>query len=421
MKTVALIAALLLAPETHTGTLKTAHFTIRYRPGSRAGASVERTAAMAERELAHICKVLEIENDGQYVLRLYDGLPELHAITKTSGNAGFSAVDTMHIPYDNDQTRLHEMVHVVAYRLPKTGEEPRSLFFAEGLANAILVHVHGVPVHAVAKFARKHKRLPKLAVMTGGDFYAWISRTRRGDAYDIAASWILYLLDTHGAAKVKRYYTGTPAQDAFGEPLAKLERAWHKALDAFVLRPEVETLLKKRGGEAAAFDVYPLTADARLPKELLGKPSDWKDITGQKLKGDGWTRGPEGISGKSADANWVTCTLGTAKYKNCAVRAKVKATAVGVQLRLGPKFQGMFTNAGAFVFGASFVAGNREEKFAGGREIDLLVVRRNGNMEVWVDGFLLVKGKADAGKALAGIGVAGGTATFREVRVRKLK
>jgi len=418
---VLLLLALVMLPETHTGSLATEHFTVRYRPGSRAGAAAERTGEMAERELALICRTLGIPIAGAFELYLYDDVAELHAITETKGNAGFSSVNKVHIPFDNDQTRLHEMVHVVAYRLPKSGEEARSMFFAEGLANAVLVYVHGVHVHAVASFSKKRSRLPSLAMMTGGSFYEWMGRSGRSDAYDLAASWFRYLLDTHGARRVVRYYTGTPAAEAFGAPLTKLERGWHAALDAYTLRPEVETLLRRRAGEAAAFDVFALDPFSRLPEDVRGKPGDWKELTGHKLRGKGFTQKGGVVTGRSDTPDWTWCELGSKKYKNCVLRAKVKAQGVGVQLRLGPKFQAMFTNAGAFVWGASYVNGNRAERFAPDREIHLVVVRRDGAMQIFVDGFLVVEGKADATAALPGLGVAQGTATFTEVFVRKLK
>ncbi len=178
------------SPEkTHTGSITTKHFDVLYRPNSRAGASAERTAAMAERELENICTALKIDNDGRYKLYLYDGVGELLAITKTQGNSGFSSDDAMHIPFDNDQTRFHEMVHVVAHRMPKTGKEPRNMFFVEGLANALLEYVHGNNVHAIAKFAKKNKRLPKLNEMTSQpDFYQWMRGRPKLNAYDVAAS-----------------------------------------------------------------------------------------------------------------------------------------------------------------------------------------------------------------------------------------
>src|SRR5688572_7594431 len=90
------------------GVEKTEHFTIRFRPGSRAAAAVDRIAVMAEREFATIAKALDLKPEGGLELHLYDDLAELVAVTRTRGNAGFSAGNTSHVPYDNDQTRFHE-------------------------------------------------------------------------------------------------------------------------------------------------------------------------------------------------------------------------------------------------------------------------------------------------------------------------
>ncbi|MHC4491270.1 MAG: hypothetical protein ACYTDU_06570, partial [Planctomycetota bacterium] len=267
-----LLAAVTLAgPEaTHTASVETKHFRIHYRPGSRAGASVDRAAVMAERDLERICAQLELPVDGSFRLYLYDGVPELRAITGRTGVGGYSAFDTSHVPFDNDQTRFHEMVHVVAYRMPKSGEEARGYFHFDGLANALLKFVDGVHVHAVATFYRRRKRLPALREMTGGNFYAWLAKHPGFFGYDVAASWMRFLLDTYGVKKSKRYYTGTPAREAFGSPPGKLEAAWHKMLDGYGLRPEVETLLRRRHKERVNFDRFPLTIEERLPGEILG-------------------------------------------------------------------------------------------------------------------------------------------------------
>src|SRR5262245_24408607 len=103
--------------KTLTGVESTEHFEIRFRPGSRAGAEVERIASVAERDLERITTLLAVENDGHYRLHLYDDVPELQAITRNDRVGGYSSGSDVHIPYDSDQTRFHELVHVVVYRV----------------------------------------------------------------------------------------------------------------------------------------------------------------------------------------------------------------------------------------------------------------------------------------------------------------
>lgn len=413
-----LMAAAAADPEkVLTGVLTSKNFEIRYRPGSRAGAYADRVAAMAERELARIFSQLGTRPQGSFKLFLYDDVPELLVITKTSGNAGFSVPGASHIPFDNDQTRYHEMVHIVAERLPRSGDEPRSLFFAEGLANALLEHVHGVHVHAVASFYRQRKMLPPLAEMTGAkDFYAWLRAHPGFNAYDVAASWLRHLFDTYGPRKVVRYYTGTPAKKAFGKDLAKLEASWHRVLDAYELRPEVEMLLRERAGEKVTF----------LLGDVLGKPSDWEDLGAAALRPkepDKWSRKDGVVQGRSETQQWSWCELGTKKYGNCAVRATIHAEAgcLGVQLRLGEKFQAMLVQAGTFVWREKPTAHNPKVRLLDGKEIDFLLVRRGGVMEVWLDSVRVLSGRAGADAAPVGLGVAGGSAAFRSVRVRALR
>lgn len=314
-----------------TASAKTAHFRIFYRPGSRAGAAVDRVAVLAERELARICSQLGVEIGGSLKLYLYDDLEELARVTGVKGTGGYSAGDASHIPFDNDQTRYHEMVHIVAFNLlPKVGKEKRNLFFAEGLANACLEFVHGVPVHAVAKYYRSKGVLPSLQEMTGPlDFYAWL-RARAGfNAYDVAGSYMRFLLDRYGPARTTRFYTGVSAKSAFGVRETELETQWHGALDQFVMRPELAELLHERHkGSVAQLEAR--ARPAGLPKDILGKASEWRSLVGEKLVPDGgarWRRQGRAIIGTSKAAKWSVCELGTKTYGDCVVRATIETSA----------------------------------------------------------------------------------------------
>ncbi|MHC4550297.1 MAG: hypothetical protein ACYTEZ_16120 [Planctomycetota bacterium] len=388
---------------------------------------MDRTAVVAERDLKRICALLDIPVTGTFKIYLYDGVPELAAITRTTGNAGFSAGDASHIPYDNDQTRFHELVHVVAHRLPKSGAEPRSLFFADGLANALLEFVHGVHVHAVASFYRRRRQLPALEQMTAADFYAWLRDHPGFNAYDVAASWIRFLLDAHGIQSVKRYYTGTPAKEAFGVPRAKLETAWHRLLDGYALRPEVETLLRQRHGEAVRFRRYPLAPEERLPPEVRGRPEEWQDLADARLRPQDpaeWSREQKVLRGRRKLPTWSWCELGTRKYSHCAVRAVVVADTgtLGVALRVGETVQALLVLNGVFHYRRDqSVKWNLAEKLRPQRKIHFVLVRKGGAMEVWLDGFRVLTSRTDKKAAPVAVGVAGGSARFEKVAVRAFR
>jgi hypothetical protein len=412
---------------THTGLLKTAHFDVRYRPGSRSGAAAERDGMMAERDLADICRRLEFEPDGRFTAYLYDDSAELQAITGNKGAGAFSAGRDTHLPFGDDQTRYHELVHLVAACLPKSGDDVRGMFLVEGLANALLECVHGVHVHNVARFYRKRKELPALKTFLGKDFYAWQRAHPAFNAYDVAGSFVLHLLEAHGVAAVKRYYTGTPAKEAFGAPETALEKAWHERLDDASLCPEVEMLLRRRAGEAVRFEVYELDPDKRIPAEILGEPRDWKALAGEKLRprdGTDWTKDGDALAATGEGNAWHVCELGSRKYRDCAVRALIKTENIrgGVQLQLGEGCCAMLVANGVFVYrNGSGTAMSNARRVPGTGEVDLMLVRRGGRVEVWVDGFRLVEGAVDEDPARIGIGFHSGTARFENVRVRVLK
>lgn len=408
-----------------SGRWKSPRLELRYRPGSRAAADVERTAAAAERDLDRIAKELDVEVKGPLRLWMYDDVPELAAITGTSGNGGYSAADGSHVPYDNDQTRIHELVHLVAASWPATGKEPRTLFHAEGLANAVLGFVHGVHVHAVAAFERREKRLPPLAEMAGApDFYAWLAAHPGLDAYDLAASWYRWLLDRHGAARTRRYYGGVGAKEAFGADPVALEKGWHAALDAYALRPEVETLLRQRRGEAAAFEPYV----RGLPAELLRRPSDWTSLETAVMvadPADAWTRAGGAFTGTdpAGRAAWAFCELGEPIEGDCVVHATVRmAKPCPIELRLGAANRGLLVQS-IFLYKdeTPLASAGGVSIYPDRKEADFHLVRRGDTIDLWIDGVKVLTAQGSSAPARPGIGVNGGTATFTDVRMRRLR
>jgi len=425
---VLLLAAVLPAQASPlTSSAKTEHFEVFYRPESRAGAAVDRVAALAERELERICGQLGVEVSGSFELHLYDSVEELTKITGVKGSAGFSSGNASHIPFGNDQTRYHEMVHIVAYNLlEKSGEEARNLFFAEGLANACLEFVHGVPVHAVAKYYRDLKVLPSLAEMTRPlDFYAWLRARSSFNAYDVAGSYMLFLLQEYGAEKTTRYYSGATAKDALGVGEKQVERLWHEALDRFEMRAELAALMRKRH-EGSASMLLSLRRPAGLPAELLGKPEEWRSLNDENLRPDKngkWGRTDGGIVGKNRTNKWSVCELGVTKFADCVVRATIHTEqSTPIQIRLGRDNQAMLVN-GTFLY-----RGDRAIEFAQApsmnvdrKKTDLVLVRRKGKMEIWVDGRLAISNTVGEDVASpVGIAIHRGGARFENVRVRKL-
>lgn len=224
--------------QTLTASEHTAHLDVFYRPDSVAAMHGKRIAVAAEGELARICAQLEVANDVRYTLFLFDDGKDLAEKTGVSDTGGFSTYRTSCLIYGDGPARIHEMVHLVA--AAKIPGKARNMFPVEGLANALLDAVPNWDVHAIAKHYRATGRLPRLTEMTEAtDFYAWLGKQGNLNVYDIAGSWMRFLLDTQGVAKTKRFYGGETAEKAFDASLEILEKSWHAALEAYEPPPEI--------------------------------------------------------------------------------------------------------------------------------------------------------------------------------------
>lgn len=398
----------------------TRHYAIRYRPGSKAGAAVDRIAWCVEEEYRRISDTLDlkgrVDERTPFYLFLYDDLEELTKVTATGGNAGFSAARESHVPYDNDQTRLHEMVHVVMAAVKEAGPEPRNMFFVEGIANAVLRFVHGVPVHAVAAYERKRGTLPPLATLGAGDFYDFLRKNPGFDGYDVGGSFMLFLLDRYGPRKTVDFYKGKPAQRSLGAPLDEVEAAWLAFLDSYAVRPELWKLLKERRGDV---DDQPLT-DA-----ILGDAKDWLPFADDLATSQAFRRAGGEVEGECASGgDWALCEAESRRYRHCMVRATIRAEGAcyGVQLHVGRQFQAMVLGTGSFIYfqGTGGVAFTDLVKLGHDQAIDLLLVVRDGAQEVWIDGKKKLESRMPSAEGAIGIGVVGGKARFTALKVRPL-
>ncbi len=400
---------------------RTAHFAIRCRPGSRAEASLDRVALLVEGDLARILRELGLKEFPHTIeLFLYDDERELQAITGVPAS-GYSVPLASHVPHDNDQTRVHELVHVVAEKFAERGPERRNLFMAEGLANAVLRFVHGVHVDAVAAFHRRRGDLPRLAeVLEVEDFYAWLRLHPHFNGYDVAGSWLRFLLDTQRAESVRRYYRGVTAKDAFGKPLDKLEAEWHARLDRVVLRPGTQALLQQRHGRTAA-ERNP--AEATLAAALGEGSVVWRWATDADLQpgGPGRFTGTDDdrvllLDGVKNRGDWCVATFGE-DLGDAIVRATIEPLdgCFGIRIDLGDDCQALLLrDQGAFVYTKQGGVGHVAMAVPKG-PVQLVLRRRGSRASVWVDGKLAVEGEVGTTAARLGVGCVGGPARARGV------
>jgi hypothetical protein len=431
MSALALLSMTALAADpdkTHTGKLETSNYTIRYRPGSRAAASAGKWASLAERLHERIATQLDFRPEQRFSIFLYDSVAELQTINGNAGG-GFSVPLNAHIPHDNEQTAYHELVHLFTERFPKAGDEHRNRCWPDGIANACLTYVHDVHVHAVARYYLDAKKLPKLAEMMGApNFYTWVEKHPGINAYDVAASFFRFLLDTEDIAKIRKYYAGMAPKDAFGKTQKDLEKAWLAVVASHPMTEEVETLLRRRHGEKAEFTHFESDPEKRLPADVRGEAKQWKSLMGGPYHPDVedvWKPSDAKIAGDDAQGGrWVVCELGKRKLKDCVIQARFRVTRFcgAVQIRLGDGCQGMFVQNGAFIYrGETSAAQNGEFKFASTGEVHVTLVRRGANATLYIDGIEAVTAKCDKAPARVGVGFSGGGVDITDVKVRALK
>ncbi len=280
-----------------TDSLRTNHLVLRFRPSGNAAKNSGPIGVLVERELARICAALEVENDQTYTLFLFENSRDFHASTKIPEPvAGFASRGAAFVVFDDEQAMIHELVHLVAHA--KIGDST-SPIKTEGLANALLEYSHGVQVHAWAKYYRVTGQLPTLAVLLGRrDLSVKGNAVGYLNVYDIAASWMRFVMERYGAAGLKQYYLEADPQKIFGTPVASVEQEWFAMLDSYRLRPEVSALLDTRHGISGA-DGLVLNAGESITLTVHAKQTPDKIPTGTSARFQ-WSKDGEEILGATA-------------------------------------------------------------------------------------------------------------------------
>ncbi|MEO6567194.1 MAG: hypothetical protein ABIO94_00405 [Opitutaceae bacterium] len=248
-----------------SGSSRTAHFELWFRPGSQAAANVPRLAELLERELQRISNLLELKPEGQHTFFVFDNSQELKATTRENRYGAFVLDGVGYVTADIDSALIHELVHLIAAKIGVRA----NAFVVEGLASALPdpPGLRGFHIDSVVKYHRLEGILPPLARWTAApDLNEVTVPGRRINGYAIAGSWMRFLFETYGPTKLKRYYAGSTVEEVFGRNLEALESAWLARVDAYQFTPVEEALLETKYGRRA-----------RGKMTLLAGP--WDDVT----------------------------------------------------------------------------------------------------------------------------------------------
>jgi hypothetical protein len=233
---------LILGPstmDTNWKVIETPHFIFNVRPGSFAEQNVARLTEVLEDQYAFELRALDIHYDGRISLFLFESAADSDDTSERSGTAypETGAVRAIVSPPLETTFGLvsHEANHVIQHNALGP---PATSFMNEGLASAIMSErFHpGGKSFLYPWTAQNTSLIPDLSLLvdddTWGDFNSQI-------AYNASASFLAYILDEGGAARLKQLQRVRSAefearfQQLYGRSFDEAERAWRAFCAAY--------------------------------------------------------------------------------------------------------------------------------------------------------------------------------------------
>lgn len=169
----------------------------------------------------------------------------------------------------------HEVAHVVAGELVPGPFHIAGFFrslwpepaLIEGLAVAVdWSSREDLTPHQWARAMREAKLMPPLDAVFGLSFLAG----QKGQSYTAAGSFLRFIIETRGAAALRKLYKTADVEEATGASLAALEKEWHAFLKTVPLPSEARDLAKLRFDRPSLFASVCPHQVAELEEDLHG-------------------------------------------------------------------------------------------------------------------------------------------------------
>jgi uncharacterized protein YndB with AHSA1/START domain len=248
----------------------------------------------------------------------------------------------------------------------------------------------------------------------------WMESTPPGvHPYHVAASFVGYLVETYGIAKVKQWYVNaTEAQAAFGESFAQLERRWRDWLARREVAPEHERHVLE----------FMNLRDATLPASL--SDAAWRPLfDGKTLDGldaeqsECWTVRDGRVVGIH-DGPWTALAAKARVAPGSAVRVRFRlasGNAFKVELSYASEkdHEAIFARWSAYLSCEDRHTGNEGARLEDSGWHDAVLTHMGGQWRVYLDGFqtLECEAPAPATDASASIAVERGEVEVAEFSV----
>ncbi|MEO8702797.1 MAG: hypothetical protein ABI867_22325 [Kofleriaceae bacterium] len=249
------------------GRIETEHFVIYYSPTPEIEAEIQVIAEDHEFRYHQVVKELGVEPDHKLISFYFadrDQKARLHGsrdVEMAKPWRGEIYLDHRSFPHSSLR---HEIAHAVAAEFGDWlwGIASRRVLGVPLLVSPGLVEGLAVAVdwpsgydrpnpHESVRVIQALGKLPSIDSLLGLSFFSVSS----AQGYTTAGSFLRFLLERHGNAKLRAlYHNGGDFEAAYGLPLERLEREWRAMLDTIELPPNVIESQKERfrGGSVFA-------------------------------------------------------------------------------------------------------------------------------------------------------------------------
>lgn len=411
---------------TLTGTRETPRAVFHFEPSALAAAELDAAVAADTAALDALDKTLAMKYRGKVHFFLYRSIAEM--VERTGAAAGTVAFSTgtVSIHQAHDFRGCHELVHLFALQFPTVADGAGCDGFAcEGLATALAESDEGIPIQA---WATAYAKLGLLPDSLQEFRRRWPEGAKPGvHPYHVAGSFLGWLVETQGVAKVKQWYVdASEAHRWFGKGFGQLEREWREAVAKRPLAPDQLAHVRRKFGlefeplpEAwAKAKGTPLFDPAAKPAAKGGLPSG---LVAERA--DCWSVDDGVLRGKN-DQPWTHLATPTSHPARLGVRATLRfVRGNAIKLRLNGDREAIFAAWSSYLTAGQGFAPNEKVKLAPGDWHEIVVVNDRGRARVWLDGngvFDVPGAWADAKDGTLGLGVEKGELEVKRWEVFEL-
>ncbi len=393
-----------------TARVELARLDVLHCPAEVTAAEARAVGETALRDLEDVERLLGVRATARPRLLLHADEALLRARTGAAGHVAALTLGAEEVHLPLGLSPRHEMAHVAARAVPlEPGAPPVPAFWEEGVATALAGEEEGVPVEDWAAVYARLGLLPRAEALLA----EWPEEVPRGpNPYHVAGSFVARVLAEAGPAALRRLLARPDrVEEALGRSFAEWEAAWREGLLDHPLLSERQVVVRRKLG----FSVE------RLPEELFF--ATWRPLLGPGEPGDRWTprdgaqweRGEEGPVGRAAQ-RWAVLERAEEFPGDLAVRIRFRAedgAAALLRMHRTP------TSSGDVLMGPgeTFVTLRDEAAFlrsgagpAPGRIVEAVASSRDGDVRVYIDGWLVLDGPGAFSGLRGGIavGVKGG-------------